>query len=65
MQKERCHFLNKLQLIVNIKFQDFSSSQNLFHLSLTVLIRYQSLILFRLEGGTPVLKQHMTCIVLL
>ena len=30
MQKERCHFKNKLQLIINIKFQVLFKFENSF-----------------------------------
>jgi len=44
MQKVRCHF-KKHQLLVSIKFQIFSIfyfNKYSFHLSLTVLLHYQS-----------------------
>jgi len=74
MQKVRCNFL-KLQQIDGIKFQvlitfnyelKVVNSQILFHLSLTVLVHYRLLKLYLdFEGGPPIFKQHITCVVLL
>ena len=67
MQKVRCYFI-KRQLLVSIKFQDFSIfyfTKYLFHLSLTVLYTLSIIKNFRLEDGTPLFKQHVTCAILL
>jgi len=59
MQKVRCHFYLKLQLIVSIKFQ------NLFTFPSRYLIHYQTLKIIDFEGGPPNFEQNMTCFILI
>jgi len=53
-------------MLVSIKFQYlFQLSKILFHLSLTVLVHYQTSKNLDFEGGPPIFNQYMTCINLL
>ena len=53
MQKERCRFTISYNWLKTLNFKFFSASKILFHHSLTVLVHYQSLILFRFWGWYP------------
>ena len=67
MQKVRCHSKNELQLIVSIKFQDLFQFYKINSISPFPHGTYSLSIIknFRLEGGPPIFKEHMTCIPLL
>ena len=64
MQKVRHHF-NKLWLIVSIKFQSLFTFAKSFSLFPHGTFHYQSLKFVDFEGGPPILKQYMTCIIVL
>ena len=68
MQKARRHSTWLLRPLVGVRFQELfhSSARGAFHLSLTVLVRYRSLILYlALPDGPGGFRQDFTCPALL